>query len=74
MPAMYDKPVRILMQEMIPALGLSPGDTFTREQAVQWFSENYPKIETGHRRCTLGPSLDQCADQTAIQRSARRIG
>lgn len=47
MPAMYDKPVRILMQEMIPALKLSPGDTFTREQAVQWFAENYPKIKQG---------------------------
>lgn len=47
MPAMYDKPVRILMQDMIPALGISPGDTFTREQAVQWFAENYPKIKQG---------------------------
>ncbi len=47
MPAMYDKPVRILMQEMIPALGISPGDTFTREQVVQWFSEHYPKIKQG---------------------------
>jgi len=47
MATMYDKPVRILMQEMIPALGLSPGDTFTREQAVQWFAENYPKIKQG---------------------------
>jgi len=46
-PVMYDKPVRILMQEMIPALGISPGDTFTREQVVQWFSEHYPKIKQG---------------------------
>ena len=47
MASMYDKPVRILMQEMIPALGLSQGDTFTREQAVQWFAEKYPKIKQG---------------------------
>ncbi len=47
MALMYDRPVRILMQEMIPALGLSPGDTFSREQAVQWFAENYPKIKQG---------------------------
>ncbi len=47
MASMYDKPVRILMQEMIPAMGISPGDTFTREQAVQWFAENYPKIKQG---------------------------
>lgn len=47
MSAMYDKPVRILMQDMIPALGISPGDTFTREQAVKWFAENYPKVKQG---------------------------
>ncbi|XKH61025.1 endonuclease NucS [Halomonas sediminis] len=47
MPSMYDRPVRILMQDMIPALGISPGDTFTREQAVHWFAENYPKIKQG---------------------------
>lgn len=47
MATMYDKPVRILMQEMIPALGLAPGDTFTREQAIQWFAENYPKVKQG---------------------------
>jgi len=47
MATMYDKPVRILMQEMIPALDLLPGDTFTREQAVQWFFENYPKVKQG---------------------------
>ncbi len=47
MPTMYDKPVRMLMQDMIPALGISPGGTFTREQAVHWFAENYPKIKQG---------------------------
>ncbi|MCE7519164.1 endonuclease NucS [Halomonas titanicae] len=47
MPTMYDKPVRMLMQDMIPALGISPGGTFTREQAVHWFAENYPKIRQG---------------------------
>jgi hypothetical protein len=44
---MYDKPVRILMRDMIPAMGIEPGDTFTRDQAVSWFAENYPKIKKG---------------------------
>ena len=44
---MYDKPVRILMQDMIPALGVKAGDTFTRGQAVAWFAASYPKIKKG---------------------------
>lgn len=47
MASMYDKPVRILMRDMIPAMGIKPGDTFTRDQAVSWFAENYPKIKKG---------------------------
>lgn len=47
MAPMYDKPVRILMQDMIPALGIKPGDTFSRDQAIAWFSANYPKIKKG---------------------------
>lgn len=47
MAQMYDKPVRILMQDMIPALGIKPGDTFSRDQAIAWFSVNYPNIKKG---------------------------
>lgn len=47
MASMYDRPVRVLMRDMIPALGITEGDTFTREQAVQWFAEAYPKIKQG---------------------------
>lgn len=47
MASMYDKPVRILMQEMIPSLGIETGDTFSRDQAVTWFAANYPKIKKG---------------------------
>ncbi len=47
MASMYDKPVRILMRDMIPAMGIKLGDTFTRDQAVSWFAENYPKIKKG---------------------------
>ena len=47
MSPMYEKPVRLLMQDMIPALGIKVGDTFTREQVVAWFEANYPKIKKG---------------------------
>ena len=47
MASMYEKPVRVLMQDMIPALGIKPGDVFTREQAVQWFAKEYPKVKQG---------------------------
>jgi len=45
--AMYEKPVRLLMQDMIPSLGIKQGEIFTREQAIQWFVDNYPKIKQG---------------------------
>ena|SRR5690606_21563425 len=72
MAAMYDKPVRILMQEMIPALGISPGDTFTRDQAVQWFAENYPKIKQG----TIAAHLVRLSTnvRTRLQYSVRPDG
>jgi len=42
-----EKPVRLLMQDMIGSMGLKPGQTFTREQAVQWFQEHYPNVKQG---------------------------
>ena len=47
MSSIYEKPVRLLMQDMIPKLGIKIGDTFTREQVVAWFAANYPKIKKG---------------------------
>lgn len=47
MAPMYDNPVRLLMQDMIPAMGIKVGDTFSREQAIAWFAEHYPKIKKG---------------------------
>lgn len=41
----YDKPVRILMKDMADAMGLQPGQRFTRQQAIDWFAEHYPKIK-----------------------------
>ncbi len=45
--AIYDKPVRILMKDMAAAFTLQPGQQFTKQQAIDWFAENYPKIKTG---------------------------
>ena len=47
MAQLYDKPVRQLMKEMIPALGIKNGQIFSRDQVRSWFKENYPKIKDG---------------------------
>ena len=41
MATLNEKPVRLLMHDMDASIGLTPGQTFTREQAVQWFAEHY---------------------------------
>lgn len=45
--AIYDQPVRILMKHMADAFALQPGQQFTKHQAVDWFTEHYPKIKNG---------------------------
>ena len=47
MATLYDKPVRLLMHDMAASMGLKPGQSFTREQAVQWFAEHYPDTKPG---------------------------
>lgn len=47
MPALNEKPVRLLMQDMIISMGLGLEDTFTREQAIKWFAEHYPNVKQG---------------------------
>lgn len=47
MATLNEKPVRLLMHDMATAMGLTPGQSFTREQAVQWFAKNYPNIKPG---------------------------
>ena len=42
----YEKPVRILMKDMADALVLQPGQQFTKQQAIDWFAQYYPKIKT----------------------------
>lgn len=45
--AIYDKPVRFLMKDMVNAFGLQDGQSFVRQQAIDWFSQHYPKIKKG---------------------------
>lgn len=47
MPALNEKPVRLLLRDMATAFGLKPGDVFTREKAIQWFRQNYPNVKEG---------------------------
>lgn len=47
MPALNDKPVRLLMHDMASAFALQPGQAFSRERAVQWFAEHYPNVKEG---------------------------
>lgn len=43
--ALYSKPVRILMKEMASDLAKGPSAIFTRQDAVSWFAQKYPKIK-----------------------------
>lgn len=45
MATLNDKPVRLLTQDMVVSMGLQPGQSFTREQAVQWFAQHYPNVK-----------------------------
>jgi len=45
--AIYDKPVRFLMKDMVNAFNLQSGQSFVRQQAVDWFTQHYPKIKKG---------------------------
>lgn len=45
--AIYDKPVRVLIVDMIRALAPTLEEQFAREEAIEWFAVNYPKIKEG---------------------------
>lgn len=45
--AIYEKPVRLLMRDMVNDLSLQNGQSFVRQQAIDWFSQHYPKIKKG---------------------------
>jgi hypothetical protein len=45
MAAMYEKPVRLLMKDMVADIGLKPGEVLQRETIFEWFNKRYPKIK-----------------------------
>lgn len=47
MATLNEKPVRLLMHDMVASMGLVAGQSFSREQAVQWFAANYPNVKQG---------------------------
>jgi hypothetical protein len=45
--ALYSKPVRVLMREMAADLAKTPDAIFTKQDAINWFAQKYPKIKVG---------------------------
>ena len=45
--ALYEKPVRLLMQDMAKELAGDSNRVFTKNEAISWFREHYPRIKTG---------------------------
>ena len=72
MAALNEKPVRLLMHDMIASMGLVIGRPFTREQAVQWFAQHYPNVKQG----TIAAHLIRLSTNvpTRLQYSARADG
>jgi endonuclease len=55
----YSKPVRVLIPEMAKDLAPQPGQLFSKDAAIAWFAERYPKIKLGtisSRFATNAPS------------------
>ncbi|MBI5622186.1 MAG: DUF91 domain-containing protein [Elusimicrobia bacterium] len=45
--AIYDKPVRAILPEMIRELASTPAQRFSKDDAIRWFANRYPKIKQG---------------------------
>ena len=45
--AIYEQPVRLLLREMVAELAPEKGTVFTRQQAIAWFAQHYPKVKEG---------------------------
>ena len=45
--AIYEKPVKLLFNDMIDELGIKKGDIIKRDQFFAWFKDKYPKIKAG---------------------------
>lgn len=45
--AIYDQPVRVLIRDMVAALAPNPAQQFSKDSAIDWFAQHYPKIKEG---------------------------
>lgn len=45
--SIYEKPVRVIIKDMIAELAPSHGVSFTRHDAIDWFAAKYPKVKLG---------------------------
>lgn len=43
--ALYSKPVRLLMKDMAAELAAEPGSSFSKNEAISWFTKNYPNVK-----------------------------
>ena len=64
----YGKPTRELMHEFA-AQELKPGQVFTRQDAVRWFSEHYPNIKSN----TVGMHVEGMSVHSPRRRTAPHI-
>lgn len=45
--AIYDRPTRLIIRDMIAELAPNTESKFSRSDALNWFAKNYPKIKEG---------------------------
>ena len=45
--AIYDKPVRLLMRDMVSELALAKGHVVPKDRILAWFGQRYPRIKKG---------------------------
>jgi hypothetical protein len=61
MASIYDKPMRTLLRDMLTAWDLKRGQVFTKQRALAWFAENYPKL----RASNINPHLLRASTNSA---------
>lgn len=70
--ALYEKPVRVLMHDMVSSMGLTPGQVITKEEVIEWFQANYPLVKEG----TVAAHLTRLStnNRTRLHHSLRKDG
>ncbi len=47
MASIYEKPVRLLIKDMVKDFAIKKGDRITKNKVIEWFNDKYPKIKVG---------------------------